>query len=34
MLADDLIGLNECELMIDWCADVIDSKRQWRETRA
>ena len=25
MLADNLIDLKQCELMIDWCADVLDS---------
>ena len=25
MLADNLINLKQCELMIDWCADVLDS---------
>jgi acyl-CoA dehydrogenase len=25
MLADNLIDLKQCELMIDWCADVLDT---------
>jgi acyl-CoA dehydrogenase len=25
MLADNLIDLKQCELMIDWCADVLDA---------
>ena len=25
MLADNLVDLKQCELMIDWCADVLDS---------
>src|SRR5581483_4348969 len=28
MLAENLIALKQCELMIDWCAGVLDSGEQ------